>query len=253
MAKIKAVVLKAPGTNCDAEMAHGLKLAGADSETVYLKELEKNPGLLKRYAVCVFPGGFSYGDYLGSGKSFALISESAFGGELNEFAQSGRFILGVCNGFQILTKIGLLPGDGSSVSLAANIGGQFMCRWVPVALEKKSVLYKQFKVQSSTFNEPGELPIAHGEGRFAAASASELKRLEREGLVFLRYGAENPNGSQARIAGITNAKGNVIGLMPHPERFVNSSQHYDSASKRDITPWGLEFLKGIVKCAEYSA
>lgn len=250
MAKIKAIVLKAPGTNCDAEMTYALKLAGADSETVHLKEIEKNPGLLKRYAVCVFPGGFSYGDYLGSGKSFALITESAFGRELAEFASSGRFILGVCNGFQILTKIGLLPGNGSSVSLAANIGGQFMCRWVPVAVEKKSVLSKRFPVKLPASSE---LPIAHGEGRFSAASPRELKRLEREGLVFLRYGAENPNGSQARIAGITNAKGNVIGLMPHPERFVNSSQHYDSASKRDITPWGLEFLKGIVKCAEYSA
>ncbi|MBI2069027.1 MAG: phosphoribosylformylglycinamidine synthase I [Elusimicrobia bacterium] len=245
---VKALIVKAPGTNCDQEAKWGLELAGAKPEIRYLKELQERPQILFDYGLLFVPGGFSYGDYLGSGKLFALFLESALGQNLRRFAEKGRPVLGVCNGFQVLTKMGLLPwGETPCVSLTYNASNRFECRWVGLELENNSVFAKKLPADKRRLLAQFELPIAHGEGRFVAATPETLDRLGREGHVFLRYSKENPNGSENAIAGITNREGNVIGLMPHPERFVISDQHYDSSGSQAGKPWGLEFLKAAVR------
>lgn len=246
----KVLVLKAPGTNCDQEMVHALKMAGAGPKALYFFEILKAPSLLRQFDMVVFPGGFSYGDYLGSGKVWSLLIESELKHEFEDYVKSGRRVLGVCNGFQVLVKMGLLPGflnSQPSVSLTANLSGRFECRWLPLAFEKNSVLYKNLSPISYHLSPLFELPIAHGEGRFVTASPAVRRRLWKEKLVFLRYAQENPNGSVDSIAGITNPQGNVIGLMPHPERFVSAWQHYNWQGAKFVMPWGLEFLKNILR------
>jgi len=248
----KVLVLKAPGTNCDFEMKQALAQAGAKCELRFFFEIEEKPELLWDYSMLVIPGGFSYGDYLGSGKIWALFLETALGRELRKFVASGRFVLGVCNGFQVLVKLGLLPGwfeDGTQqVSLASNTSGQFTCRWVNLNFEQKSVFFKRLMTHDSRLTTSLELPIAHGEGRFVTLNNATRKRLWKENLVFLRYKGDNPNGSEDAIAGITNPQGNVVGLMPHPERFVNRWQHYNWQANEKMVPWGLEFFRALIRC-----
>ncbi|MBI4063363.1 MAG: phosphoribosylformylglycinamidine synthase I [Elusimicrobia bacterium] len=254
--KPKALILKAPGTNCDQEAYWALGQAGADPEVVYLSQLEGNPKKLFDYNLLFIPGGFSYGDYLGSGKVFSLFIETSLGDAMRRFAAEGRTVIGVCNGFQVLVKMGLLPGseergarreEKQTVSLTFNKTGRFECRWVPLEFQKRSILSKRLSLHSSPLTPHPELPIAHGEGRFVTASPKILSRLEKDGLVFLRYYKENHNGSVNRIAGITNREGNVIGLMPHPERFAKREHHYNWPANEEFFPWGLEFLKAVIR------
>ncbi|MBI4669427.1 MAG: phosphoribosylformylglycinamidine synthase I [Elusimicrobia bacterium] len=283
--KPAALVIKAPGTNCDQEALWALSLAGARAEILYFKELQDNPSLLHGCDLLFIPGGFSYGDYLGSGKLFALFLQSSLGHALRRFVDEGKTVIGVCNGFQILVKMGLLPGNGvrssslgkgqspagtvpkdedltplkQTVSLTHNNTGRFECRWVTLRFEKNSIFAKRLQTSPPKADPPPaedfrlqtyfELPIANGEGRFVVKSRAVLKKLQHDGLVFMRYHGGNPNGSTDSIAGITNARGNVIGLMPHPERFCASWQYYDYPSDKKIKPWGLEFLKAVVRSA----
>ncbi|MBI4369630.1 MAG: phosphoribosylformylglycinamidine synthase I [Elusimicrobia bacterium] len=246
--KIRALILKAPGTNCDQETSWALELAGAFPETKYLGELVENPALLDQYGFLFLPGGFSYGDYLGSGKVLALMLESSLAEALARFIESGRRVIGVCNGFQVLVKLGMLPGWGGepAVTLTFNDSGRFQCRWVHCKFESSSVLSAQLATRNSQLATLFELPVAHGEGRFLGASKTVIQKLKRGRQVFLRYQGDNPNGSDDMIAGITNLAGNVIGLMPHPERFVSAGQHYNWHHQK-TQPWGLEFLKSIIK------
>lgn len=250
MSRLKVLVLKAPGTNCDQEMAWGLELAGAQPQVRYFFELQKTPKLLENYGMLVLPGGFSYGDYLGSGKIFASLLESDFMQALWDFLDKGGLILGVCNGFQILLHLGLLPGGEKyyRASLTANATGRFECRWLRLQFNTESRLWRKHAFFGQIFSEYIELPIAHGEGRFELSSESALRVLEEWRLPFLRY-VDNVNGSMGGIAGITNANGNVIGLMPHPERFLIKEHYYDWPGKRDLRPWGLEFLKAVIRMA----
>lgn len=246
--KVQALVLKAPGTNCDQETVWALSQAGAKVELKYFAELEQRPKTLDGYDLLFLPGGFSYGDYLGSGKIWSLFLESALGESLRRFVDQGRIVMGACNGFQVLVKMGLLPGPGATpASLTINSSRRFECRWITLRLEQNSILFQNFK--SPILDFQFELPVAHGEGRFVLASHEVLKDLEAKGQVFLRYEGGNPNGSMGAVAGITNHKGNVIGLMPHPERWVIRQQHYDWRRRPDLVPWGLEFLKATLKLA----
>ncbi|MCY4663407.1 MAG: phosphoribosylformylglycinamidine synthase subunit PurQ [Acidimicrobiaceae bacterium] len=234
MSRPPVLILHAPGTNRDTEAAAAVQAAGGDPRIVAASELINRPGTLSRYAAVLLPGGFSYGDALGAGGRLALELRSWLGDELAAAAGSGRPILGICNGFQALVKSGLLnAGEGRPFTLAANTSGRFECRWVTLSVEPGC---------RSSWLEPlrGSVircPVAHGEGRLAARYPEVVHSLEKDGRIAFRYLASgsaggngtdpaagtypaNPNGSDHDTAGLCDATGTVVGLMPHPEDHI---------------------------------
>jgi phosphoribosylformylglycinamidine synthase I len=219
-ARPRALVLRAPGTNCDRETALALELAGARVESVHLERLLASETDLDDFAMLVLPGGFSFGDHLGAGALWAQRL-GVLGESLHRFVERGRPVLGICNGFQALLRLGLLEGG----ALASNASGHFECRWIWMRRPEaaRSPLLDGI--------ERIAMPVAHGEGRFVAKDAATLDVLR--GQVALVYcDAEgrdgdypvNPNGSEGAVAALTNSAGNVLGLMPHPERNVSEGQ-----------------------------
>jgi phosphoribosylformylglycinamidine synthase len=198
---MKSVVIVFPGSNCDRDAARALeRVSGKPAEMVWHKEAT----LPERTDLVVLPGGFSFGDYLRSG---AMAAKSPIMRAIGAHAKRGGLVLGVCNGFQVLTETGLLPG-----ALARNVGLKFVCRDVSLAVANGNTAFtRAYREARKT-----AIPIAHGDGRFVADEDS-LDRIEGEGRVVFRY-LDNPNGSARDIAGIVNAGGNVMGMMPHPER-----------------------------------
>ncbi len=217
MPQPRALVLRAPGTNCDEETAAAWGLAGAAVDTRRLGEVLDRPALLDGYEVLTFPGGFSYGDDLGAGRIFASRLGTVLDDGLRRFVDRGGLLLGICNGFQILVKAGLLPGPGSPASVTHNESGRFESRWVRL-LPTAGVT--PFLVD----DEPIELPVAHGEGNYVAtdptAGRVALRYVDAAGTPTESYPA-NPNGSAGGVAGVCDATGRVFGLMPHPERHVD--------------------------------
>lgn len=246
---VKALVIRTAGTNCDAETVHALTLAGAKTELLHIRELLGHPKKIFEFQICVIPGGFSYGDDISAGKIFANELKFRMQDVFQKFVQLGRLLIGICNGFQVLAKTGFLPmlnGSDSlkqTVSLARNSSGKFQCEWVKIKKEKSMAQWLK------DLPEDFELPIAHGEGRFVTQSKKILEGLEKNHQVVFRY-LHNPNGSVHAIAGICNPSGNVIGLMPHPERFVNPFQHpgWTKTLPSQPTP-GLLFWKSAVNYA----
>lgn len=254
----RALVLRTAGTNCDMETVHALKTCGARVDVLHLSELLADPKRLFQYAILVVPGGFSYGDDVAAGKILANELKFKLRGDLQRFVSQGRLVIGVCNGFQVLVKAGLLPGGQASVSradargsaafdfrqnatLTQNDSGRFQCEWV--GMKKENSRARWLKSVPGAF----ELPIAHGEGKFVAQNAKTLAELEKNGQVVFRYSPGNPNGSTRAIAGICDRTGNVIGLMPHPERYITSVQHpaWTRKNNDDPTP-GYLFWKSAV-------
>ncbi|HYE06516.1 MAG TPA: phosphoribosylformylglycinamidine synthase I [Planctomycetota bacterium] len=220
--KPKVMVLRAAGTNCEAETAHAFSLVGAAPTVMHINRLREKPAALRDYQVLAIPGGFSYGDDIASGRILANELMSALRDELLSFIDRGGFAIGICNGFQVLVKAGLLPRvDGASsqqATLTDNESGRYTDTWVRVKPDAA-------KCQWVPDADEVELPIAHAEGRFAADAAT-LDRLERDGQIALRYsGGTNPNGSARDIAGVCDPTGRVFGLMPHPERFLRWENH----------------------------
>ncbi|MCW4006781.1 MAG: phosphoribosylformylglycinamidine synthase I [Candidatus Bathyarchaeota archaeon] len=251
--EIKVLVMRVGGTNCDAETKRAFTELGVHAEIRHLNELVKNPNLLDYHAL-VFPGGFSYGDYVRSGAIFARMLTAKLGKELRSFLEDNRPILGICNGFQILVEEGLLPGfDAQSgvtqASLAANIPQGFKCEWVYLKNENHSKCVFTSKIPPKKVLR---MPIAHGEGRFLFSKEKEqqlLQRLYDEDMVVLRYcnkdGSaandkypQNPNGSLNDIAGICNREGNIFGLMPHPERALYWWQQPDWTAQQNMSQYG---------------
>jgi phosphoribosylformylglycinamidine (FGAM) synthase-like amidotransferase family enzyme len=266
MGQANVIILRAAGTNCDLETQHAWELAGARAERVHLRRLIERPELLQRYQILTIPGGFSYGDDIAAGRIFAAQLQRHLSEHLRSFLDAGKLVLGICNGFQILVKAGLLPyphdGGGSAAAggQAPPRAGQAVCtvtyneppgfqdRWITLFAHRSPCV----------FTEPGrfhELPIAHGEGRVFFSDGKGLEQVVEAGLNALCYvpkgitpaeavaraheanwlggrakpgGREadyNPNGSHADIAGLCDPSGRVLGLMPHPERFVTWTQH----------------------------
>jgi phosphoribosylformylglycinamidine synthase len=210
--RVPSIVIAGPGTNRDRDVELALELAGASVRIVLADELVRTPSLLADAKLAVVAGGFSYADSLGAGRMLALDLAIGLGEGLRDFVDAGRPVLGICNGFQVLTSAGLLPG-----ALGHNEQGRFDCRWVELAPVPDSV-----SVWTRGVADTIHCPIAHGEGRYVHPDPSSLAAT---GQVALRYAGPNPNGSVADIAGVCDPSGVVLGLMPHPENHVIARQH----------------------------
>ena len=220
MTQPATLILRTAGTNCDRELAHAFELAGATTQTIHLNRLIDEPTLIEQFDLIGFPGGFSYGDDIAAGRILANRLRHRLLEPLQAAVTRGVPMIGICNGFQVMVKLGLLPDPATAVqtsTLADNTSGRFIDRWVPLKAEASSVC-----IWTRGLDEI-ELPIAHGEGRFFAPD-EVLDQMEQNGQVALRYTA-NPNGSSRDIAGVCDPTGVVFGLMPHPERFVDPT-HY---------------------------
>jgi phosphoribosylformylglycinamidine synthase len=225
----KVLVLRAPGANCDGEAQFAFERAGAIAQRIHINRLRENPKVLHQHQILMIPGGFSYGDDVGAGKILALQLAHFLGEELRKFRDKEKLILGVCNGFQVLIKAGLLvPADeeGPLATLSFNSHG-YQDRWLHVAVTSDRCPFL-------TGITSMHVPMAHGEGNFVCRKEWILRGLEQAGQVVLKYVDEhgrpggfpiNPNGSQGDVAGLCDATGRVLGLMPHPERHVLPTQH----------------------------
>lgn len=228
----RALLLKFPGTNCDRETARALRTVGFTTSVL-------NPGEVERDAVfssdvIVFSGGFSYGDYVKAGRLAKLEIKRRFGDLFDEYAREGGFLLGICNGFQILLELDLLP-EGS---LVQNDTQRFMCKWVNLRRNAPNEYFLK------ELPERFELPIANMEGRFVAPEGKSKEYLNRD-LVPLIYD-ENPNGSHGSIAALQNETGRIMGMMPHPERFLKPEHHYDPNWNKDENwGWGYYFFQSL--------
>jgi len=231
-ARPHALLLKYPGTNCDAETSRALQAVGFTTEIVQISKATN--GMFEGAQLVMICGGFSYGDYVMAGRMAQLETELRLGDTLKEFHERGGYMLGICNGFQILTKLGLLP-EGS---LIHNTSGRYICRWAELRKQNGENPFLQ------NVPETFELPVAHAEGRFVAPEGRCEEYLAK-GLVALTY-SEDFNGSSCAIAGIQDETGRVLGLMPHPERFLYREHHYDPDwDGDDKWGWGYYFFKSI--------
>lgn len=231
--KPRILILHANGTNRDVELAHAFSLAGADAVIQPLSQLRQDKTPWSTYQLLALPGGFSYADILGAGKLFALDLQTYFASNIAEFVASGKPVIGICNGFQALMQTGLLPDvpeNSHEAVLTFNQKGNFECRWVHLLPTSHTCLWTQNLV------EPIYCPVAHGEGQLVSSDESLQAQLAHHDQIALRYGLpdgtpakeqypHNPNGSRGDIAGICNRKGNVLGLMPHPENHIAAHQH----------------------------
>lgn len=259
MNKVKALVLRAAGINCDYETEYALELAGAEADRLHVNRIIEKPALLDEYQILAFPGGFSYGDDVAAGKILANQMAHHLSGPLKDFIGKGRLVLGICNGFQIIVKAGILPGGtlsrvggtNTSVTITNNDSGKYEDRWV----------YLEPAQSNCVFVEKGRricLPVAHGEGKVVTKDAATLDKL-KAGHVAYRYVDKdgkpggfpvNPNGAMDDIAGLTDTTGRVLGLMPHPERFVRRTQHPQwTRLDENLEADGMSIFNNAVKFA----
>ena len=252
--KPKALVLRTAGINCDKETQFAFSEAGADASIEHINHFKGKKDLSTYQIICI-PGGFSYGDDLGAGKIFSLELSLWFKEALIEFIQKGNLILGICNGFQVLTKTGILPDLDfkQKVTLTFNDSARFEDRWVYLKKPEERTKSPKTDIWLKGLPEVITLPVAHAEGKFYAES-TVLDKIEANNQVALRYTDEkreladfpfNPNGSINNIAGITDESGRVLGLMPHPERFI-FKHHHPFWQSEDIDPWGADIFKNAV-------
>lgn len=224
----RALILRAPGTNCDHETAHAFERAGGLARRVHVRALAERPALADDCQILCIPGGFSYGDDIASGRIFALELKTRLGDALRKFRDRGGLVLGICNGFQVLVQTGLLLTDpvtgAAEASLAHNTSGRYVDRWVRLACGPSPCVFLRGLTEL-------ELPVAHAEGRFVLRDPARLAPLSAAGQLPLTYVADesgrstNPNGALGDVAGACDPMGRVFGMMPHPERFIDATQH----------------------------
>ncbi len=252
MKKVNVCILQSDGTNCDNELFYAFEKAGGIPQFVHVNEIRDKKRTLKDFQILALPGGFSYGDDVASGKIWAVELVSFLRKEIEEFRKTGGLIIGICNGFQVLVRTGLLPfgklGE-MDATLAPNSSGHFECRWVDLRTEKsKSPFIKE--------NILGHFAVNHGEGKFFV-DAETLREIEENNLVVFRYVdssgnptqeyPKNPNGSLNAIAGLTDPTGRVLGLMPHPEKFVDLTQYPNWKREKITKPHGAFIFEEMVK------
>ncbi len=269
MIQVNAIVLRAAGINCDMETEYALELAGAQAKRVHINRIIEDKNLLDSYQIIVFPGGFSYGDDVAAGKILANQIVHHLYEPIQKFIDDGKLALGICNGFQVLVKAGILPGINheltridtkskiknsvnlrKSVSITYNDSGKFEDRWV----------YLSPQTDKCIFIEPDRqiyLPVAHAEGKVVTKDQQTLENLKAEKQIAFKYVDEtgnegeypvNPNGSVDSIAGLIDSTGRVLGLMPHPERHVRPTQHpHWSRLKNKIDGDGMTIFNNAVR------
>lgn len=233
--RVKALVITGFGLNCEAETAHALRLAGAEPNLIHLNDLMDAPERLDDYQILAFVGGFSFGDHIAAGTVFANRLRHRMAEPLDAFVRSGRLVIGICNGFQVMVKLGILPGiDGDyrsrRVTLTANDSGVFRNAWIRARANADSpcVFTKGIDLI--------DLPIRHGEGKFVVDCNDTLDRMRENGQIALQYVhpetgepteefPHNPNGSPLGVAGVCDPTGRIFGLMPHPEAYSTLYNH----------------------------
>ncbi len=233
--EIKALIVCGFGFNCEAETAAGFELCGAIPVKRHLNDLLRDPAELRRFHILAFIGGFSFGDHLGAATVIANRLKYRLGTEIREFVSDGRLVIGICNGFQTLARLGLTPAlDGVTltpqVALTANDKGCFRDAWITLGVDRESPCIFTAGIDRI------ELPIRHGEGKLVAMDQTVIDRIEADHLAPLRYVSpdtnaptqaypHNPNGSTNAIAGVCDQSGRVFGLMPHPEAYLSPQNH----------------------------
>lgn len=251
-------ILRSDGTNCDEDLAYAFIKAGGNPSFIHVNELRDRSKRLSDFHILALPGGFSYGDDLASGKVLAVELMSFFKNDLQEFVDKNGFVLGVCNGFQTLIRTGLLPFNTlgtMQATLTNNDSGHFECRVVKIKAQKSKASYLD------GLNFIMDVSVNHGEGKFFA-DEEIITKLEKENLIVFRYVdeegkptmhyPENPNGALRSIAGITDKTGRILGLMPHPEKFVDITQHPNWRRENFDVPHGLPFFQKIVSFVQNS-
>jgi phosphoribosylformylglycinamidine synthase I len=240
MSQPRVLILRAPGTNCDEETAHAFSVAGGQTERWHVNRVLEEPRRLADFQILCIPGGFSYGDDIAAGRILGNQMQHHLADALAEFRDAGKLVLGICNGFQVLLKTNLLAtadDSGPAATLTLNDSGRFEDRWVRLAVTPGNCVFLQGIGEM-------ELPVAHAEGKFFVRDSEVLEEMERTGRLVMRYqsgpGAgtprlagswsqvpypDNPNGAIGDVAGICDPTGRVLGIMPHPERFVDPTQH----------------------------
>lgn len=255
MRKVKVLVLYGHGINCDNETKKAFELAGASAEKVHTNELMENSKKLDSYDILAFPGGFSFGDDIAAGKIHAVKFKYKLRENLSRFIADKKLIIGICNGFQIMVKLGILPGLNNNywtekATLTFNDSGKFEDRWVYLKIEKSPCVFTQ-GIQKLY------LPVRHGEGKFHT-NPETLKKLKKKNLVSVRYVGStgekkpgypyNPNGSLDDIAGICNPSGRIFGIMPHPEAYIYRENHpLHTRESLQEEGMGLAIFKNAVK------
>jgi phosphoribosylformylglycinamidine synthase len=264
MAKPRVMILRAPGTNCDAETAHAFQLAGAVAEPLHVNRLLEQPQRLVDFQILCIPGGFSYGDDISAGRILGNQLQHHVAGELVAFRDSGKLILGICNGFQVLLKtnlLGTVDDQGPAATLTLNDTGRFGDRWVRLCSEPGNCVFLQGIGDL-------QLRVTHAEGKFVTRNVQTFASMEMEGRLVLRYGSllnpdksevpdptldvvpfpDNPNGAIGNVAGICDTTGRVFGLMPHPESFIDPTQHprWTREPRREVGD-GLRVFQNAVR------
>jgi len=231
----RVLVLRSPGTNCDEETAYAFEVAGAKPQRLHINQLLESPDQLSQFQVLCVPGGFSYGDDIAAGRILGNQIRYHLRDWVGQFVDAQKLVLGVCNGFQVLLKTGLLVADGNEgqprATLAWNRSGKYQDRWVELQVTNSNCAF--LAGLDSLY-----LPVAHAEGRFVARDEATFDALEQAGQLPLRYAAggrtdhrqvlpapHNPNGAMGNVAGVCDPSGRVFGLMPHPERYIHPTQH----------------------------
>lgn len=245
-------ILQSDGSNCDNELFYAFKKFGGNPQFVHVNELRNKSKTLKDFHILALPGGFSYGDDVASGKIWAIELVSFLKEEIENFRKKERLIIGICNGFQVLIRTGLLPFGNlgkMDATLAPNDSGHFECRWVDLITEKSKCVFLQGNY------DVGHFAVNHGEGKLFG-NAEMLKKIETQNLVVFRYVDEdgnptqkypqNPNGSLNAIAGVTDPTGRILGLMPHPEKFVDITQYPNWRREKITKPHGAFIFEEMI-------
>jgi phosphoribosylformylglycinamidine synthase len=252
-------IFKTAGINCDQETQYAFETAGGCAEIIHVNQLKSHEKNLEDYQIVVIPGGFSYGDDVASGRIMAIELQTQLRDMLLVHTQhKQRLVVGICNGFQVLVQTGLLPFgelvtlDQTRATLSRNDSDKFESRWIKIAAQESIC---NFVIPG----EPLDLPVAHGEGKFYTDEQT-LAHVETAGMVTFRYCTtnalatmdypDNPNGSLHAIAGICDPSGRIIGLMPHPERYVEKYHHPNWRRNHKGEPDGLRLIKNIVSFAK---
>lgn len=275
--KPKVCILRTDGTNCDEELFYAFEKFGGVPEYIHVNHLRAKDKKLSDFQILALPGGFAYGDDIASGKILAVELISFLKDQLQEFINKKGLILGICNGFQVLVRTGLLPfGHLGKIeaTLTQNESGHFECRWIKLKVEKSKCLFlnslsltsevKSSRRQENTSEVASgvlELPVNHGEGKFYANNQT-IRTIEQSDLIVFRYVDDsgkptqaypaNPNGSTNAIAGVCNLSGRILGLMPHPEKFVDITQHPNWRRQNFTKPHGAFIFEEMIRYAQQS-